>query len=114
MNKRFEDIDEITTLASGAVGKEMYFRKSEALRVVTLCTENCIAILGIEIFELRNEGLQSKGFSDYEVSPNGWLKFVRANNGLADQFLKERQSAADVYVLTTTSKEEFNKLIGSA
>lgn len=114
MNKHFEDIDEITTLASGAAGKELYFRYSEALRIVTVCTSNGIAILGIEIFEPRNEGLQSKGFSDYEVMPNGWLKFVQENNALAEQFLKEHKPATDVYILTTMSREEFSKLTRSS
>jgi hypothetical protein len=114
MSKNFEDIYEIATLASGATGTELYFNNAAALRVVTLCTQNLIAVLGIEIFGLRREGLQTKGCSVYRVRPNRWVSFVETNNGLAQQFLTEHRSATDVYILTTASGQEFRELTRSS
>ena len=114
MNKNFEEIYEIATLASGATGNELYFKNADALRVVALCTQNFIAVLGIEIFELQREGLQAKGCSVYRARPNGWASFMEQNNDLAEQFLTEHRSATDVYILTTTSEQEFRELTRSS
>lgn len=98
-------------LASGAIGQEFYFRKPKVFQVVNLCTNYNIAILGIEILERRSEGFHAKGFSEYEVTQNDWEGFVKENNTLAEEFLSNHNSsAADVYVLTTSSQHQMNKL----
>ena len=115
MNKNFEGIYEIATLAIGASGTELYFSNANALRVVALCTQNLIAVLGIDIFELEREGLlQAKGCSVYRVTLNEWVSFVEANNSLAEQFLTKHGSVTDVYILTTASEQEFRELTRSS
>jgi hypothetical protein len=119
MPNDLETIKEISQMAAGKCGEELYFRHEDIQHVLVLCTTNKIAVLGIEIFEVRPEGFVSKHFSVYDlnfrsVRPQGeseWADYVSASNGCAKEFLRENTIAdEDVCILTTASWREFCEL----
>ena len=113
MRSAFEQIEAIRGLANGIIGNELYFTHPEALQVVEICTTKGIAVLGVEIFRARSEGFQAQGASDYEVAPQEWLAFVEQNNALAKECLRQNPAGDEhVYVLTTSSQDEFRELTG--
>ncbi len=106
----------VTTAASGKMDNgELFFTFPEVRGIIRLCTTKQIAILGLELFEVRPEGYYTKNLSGYEQQMNegpekleGWPEYVRMNNSLADEFVRTNPSGDDhVYVLTTSSWREF-------
>ena len=98
----------------------MTFAFPEVLKVIELCSINEIAVLGIEIFLVKNDGYHASGCSDYDgaimyrwrdVRANDWHEYVKENNKLAEECIR-RNAAGDehVYILTTASWNEFAKL----
>jgi hypothetical protein len=77
--------------------------------VIRRCTENEIAVLGVQIFEVRATGYFTKKLSDYDQQmgsgpkqQEGWTDYVKANNILAEEFVKLNPTGDDhVHVLTT-------------
>jgi hypothetical protein len=113
MTSEFEQIEAIQNLANGRIGNELYFADSEALQAIDTCSEKEIAVLGVEIFRVRSGGFQAQGCSDYEVPFHDWLTFVEQNNALATQCLRQNAAGDEhVYVLTTSSQNEFRQLRG--
>jgi hypothetical protein len=118
MKSDFELIPSIADAAIGAVGDEMTFSFPEVLEVIRLCSANHIAVLGVEVFEVRAEGYHTKNLSLYDQEINGgpdsvegWPDYVKLNNGLAENFVHQNQKGDDhVYVLTTSSWREFRKI----
>lgn len=93
-------------------GPEYAIPFPEVLEAVHIATAKNIAVLGVETFSVVEEGLQCEGSSGYEFElGDDWVSFVRANN---DQALKEiaeaGHHAATRFILTTTSKSEFDEL----
>jgi hypothetical protein len=118
MKSDFELIPSIANAAIGAVGDEMTFSFPEVLEVIRLCSANHIAVLGVEVFEVRAEGYHTKNLSGYDQEMNdgprvieGWPDYVTQNNSLAGNFIHQNQMGDDhVYVLTTASWREFCKI----
>jgi len=119
MTSDFETISSIASLASGkTVGGEPAFTFPEVSEVIRLCTMNEIAILGVEIFEVRADGYYTKNLSVYDQqmksSPEQkqqWTGYVGENNTLAEEFIRLNPSGDDhIYVLTTSSWREFCKV----
>ena len=115
MKSDFELIQPIAAAAIGTVGDEMTFSFPEVLEVIKLCTANRIAVLGLELFEVHPEGYHTKKLSGYDQQMNkgpekidGWPDYVRMNNALAEDFVRQNPTGDDhVYVLTTSSWREF-------
>jgi len=94
------------------------FTFPEASEVIRLCTENEIAVLGVEVFEARLTGYLTKNLSIYDqqtgsgpTEREGWADYVKTNNVLAAEFVKLNPVGDDhVYVLTTASWREFQEM----
>ena len=115
-----ERIPGVTDAAIGRVGDEPFFPFPEVLKVIELCTGNQIAVLGIELFVLTPDGYQASGASDYDVQEKqkwflvqlaDWPEYVRSNNTLAEECVRRNPRGDEhVYVLTTSSWREFERL----
>jgi len=119
MPSDLESVQDIALAATGRIGSELCFRFPEVLNVTTACTKNAIAILGVEIFEVRPEGYATKHLSTYDLKVQNvpkqrtpWLEYVKANNALAKAFINENPAEGkDVYVLTASSWRELLQLL---
>lgn len=116
MTTDFEMLAPIATAASGKMDDgELLFTFPEVLEVIKVCTAKQIAVLGLELFEVRSEGYDTKKLSGYDQQMNrgpekleGWPDYVRKNNALAEEFVRTNPTGDDhVYVLTTSSWREF-------
>ena len=118
MTNDFESIQSIADAAIGAIGDELTFAFSRVLEVIALCTTNEIAVLGVEIFEVRSGGYSTVNLSTYEQQMGSdpkqrsdWADYVKANNVLADEFIRSNPTGDEhVYLLTTASWGEFCKI----
>ena len=119
MTSDFADVESIARAASGRnVGNELAFTFPEVSEVIRLCTENEIAVLGVEVFEARPTGYLTKNLSIYDqqtgsgpTEREGWVDYVQTNNVLASEFVKLNPVGDDhVYVLTTASWREFQEM----
>jgi len=119
----FERIREVAAVATGKVGDELTFPFPEVLSVVAICTRAEIAVLGIDLFEVRSDGYSTKKLSlyshdqptqkrlDLTLRTSGWYAYVKASNTLAEEFIRENPSGDDhVYILTTASRKEFDDI----
>lgn len=106
------NIQLIASLAVGTVSDELTFTYPEVIEVVKLCTENLIAVLGVEIFEVRPEGYRTTDYSIYDqsmsnasnLSPDQWPDYVVENNSHAEEFIRFHPAGDDhVYILTVAS-----------
>lgn len=122
MTSDLEQVESIVRAASGkTIGNELAFTFPEVAEVIRRCTENEIAVLGVEIFEVRPNGYFTKNLSDYDQHMGsgpkqqaGWADYVRANNSLAGEFVKLNPTGDDhVYVLTAASWRAFREMKGS-
>jgi hypothetical protein len=96
------------------------FAFPEVLNVITLCTSNAIAVLGIEMFVVKSDGFYALGYSDYDLhidkdwnkrALSEWSAYVAMNNALAEQSVAKHPRGDDhVYMLTTASLEEYRNL----
>jgi hypothetical protein len=120
MTSDFEQIPAIIDAAVGKAGSEFNFPFPEVPEVIRLCTINKIAVLGVEIFLVTNDGLYAAGCSDYdlriarewnEVKIDAWDQYVKENNALALECVHHNPAGDDhVYVLTTSSWREFREI----
>lgn len=118
MRSDFETITPIAVAAIGTIGDELTFTYPKVLEVMRLCTANEIAVLGVALFEVRSGGYAWKSLSTYDQQMgcgpkkrNEWADYVKANNVLAEEFIRlNPTSREDVYLLTTTSWREFCNL----
>ena len=95
-------------------GNELVLPHAEASSAVGIATEQQIAILGFEAFEVRKDGLLTVDLNDpsAHISFAGdWLAYVVAMNTEADHWIKEHRYAANHgYILTSASKSEFDQI----
>lgn len=119
MTSDFETIPRIAVVASGKMADgELFFTFPEVLDVIKLCTANQIAVLGLELFEVRPEGYHTKKLSGYDQQMDkghenveGWPEYVDRSNALAKEFVLLNPTGDDhVYVLTTSSWREFCRI----
>src|SRR5437764_2095550 len=114
-----EQVESIVGAASGrTIGNELTFAFPEVSEVIGLCTQNEIAVLGVEVLDVRPDGYYTKSLSVYDLKMgsgpkrrDGWIDYVHANNTLADKFVKSNPFGDDhIYVLTAASWREFQQL----
>jgi hypothetical protein len=113
------DFESVTAIGNAATGRmddgELVFPFPEVLEVINLCTATQIAVLGVELFEVRQEGYRTETLSGYDQqlqrgpeTIEGWPEYVKMNNSLAAEFVRANPTGDDhVYVLTTSSWREF-------
>jgi hypothetical protein len=117
MTKDFEQIPSITYLANSRANGELAFTFPEVIEAIDHCTANNIAVLGVEIFLVRDRQYYASGCSAYEfqlerkwteVHAQDWRKYVQESNALAEESVRSSPTGDDhVYVLTTSSWREF-------
>ena len=119
----FGDFEAIPTVVEKSAGRfgdnELTFAFPEVLEVIQLCSVNQIAVLGVELFKVREDGLyQTEKLTDYDLrmkedpsTQKEWPEYVRANNDRADEFVRQNPAGDDhVYVLTTSSWRELGRI----
>ena len=117
MTDDFERIPSITALANDRSTGELAFTFPEVVEAIHLCTSNEIAVLGIEMFLIRNGEYYASGGSTYdlqlthkwpEVREHQWAEYLRESNVLAEESVQSNPRGDDnVYILTTSSWREF-------
>ena len=121
MTNDIESVPSIVACAAGRTpGGVLNFTFPEVLDAIKMCTSNNIAVLGIDVFEVRADGYLTKRLAAYsydretqqglddKLQEQGWPRYVRASNELAERFMGEYPAGDDhVYVLTTSSWREF-------
>lgn len=127
MTSQFDDfgdfgaIPAVVEKSSGKFGdNELSFAFPEVLDVIQLCSEKQIAVLGVELFKVREDGLhQTEKLTDYDLrmgekDPSTfqqWPEYVKVNNARAEDFVRQNPAGDDhVYVLTTSSWRELGKM----
>ena len=91
---------------------EFVFPYPEVISVIRIASEHEIAILGVEAFEVRTDGLKVVDYSGYEFQFTGdWQAFVKTNNAEAARFIEaHRLGENHGYILTSASSREFASL----
>jgi hypothetical protein len=119
MKADFEAIPAVATLAERVIGDELTFTFPEVLEVIRLCSEHQIAVLGPDLFNVGRDGrLETEKLSAYHLQlkknpkqSEEWPDYVRINNTLAEEFVRQNPAGDDhVYVLTTASWREFHEM----
>jgi hypothetical protein len=120
MTRDLERIPGVGAAAVGNIGDELTFSFPEVLGIIRLCSENEIAVLGVEVFVVKQDGHYASGCSDYdldlhrkwlEVQPQQWQVYVNDNNRLAEIFVRQNPLGDDhVYILTTSPWREFQQI----
>jgi hypothetical protein len=113
----FERVPRIAALSNNNTAGELAFTFPEIIRVIQMCTENAIAVLGFEIFLVKNDEYYASGCSTYDremmrkwpvVQERDWSRYVQENNRLAEESVQSNPAGDDhVYLLSTSSWREF-------
>ncbi len=112
-----ERIPSIVALSNDRSIGELAFTFPEVLEVIRLCTENEIAVLGVELFFVKNHEYYASGCSTYhiqmmqkwpEVQKHNWSKYVQESNKQAEESVQTNPTGDEhAYVLSTSSWSEF-------
>ncbi len=91
------------------VGNEWLYPIDAVSELIRIADERDIAILGVELFRIVANGLQTEAMSSYEVPFDGnWNDFVRKNNALASEFVhRSHKGQNGGYILTSVNETEF-------
>jgi hypothetical protein len=116
----FEAIPAVVEKSAGRFGdNELSFAFPEVLEVIQLCSVNQIAVLGVELFKVREDGLyQTEKLTDYDLRmkqdpaiKQEWPEYVRDNNARTEELVRQNPAGEDhVYVLTASSWRELGKI----
>jgi hypothetical protein len=91
-------------------GKELLLPYVAALAAITVASNHQIAILGIEAFEIRNDGLRTVNYSDPSASipfTGDWKAYVENMNAESERWLAEHPFGENHgYILTSASERE--------
>jgi len=86
----------------------------QALQAIVIATEHEIAILGLEAFEVKKEGLLTVRLADassYIRFTGDWKTYVARMNTEAEHWLREHRLGENHgYILTSASEREFASL----
>jgi hypothetical protein len=97
-------------------GNEFVFPFDDALQVIRIATQHDIAVLGLEAFEIRKEGLLTVDLTGYDRDipfAGNWKEYVAAPNTEAERWIKEHPYGENHgYILTTASQAEYLALPG--
>lgn len=93
-------------------GNEWVYPYPSVLQVIEIASSKSISVLGVELFQILENGLITEGLSGYEVQfVDDWIAFVQRNNALALDFVEQnRRGLGYGYILTSTSADEFRSL----
>ena len=90
-------------------GDELLFPLDEAKAAIGVATQNLIALLGVEVFRILDNGFATETYSGYEFRlDDGWQDYVSLNNEAALHFLDENSFGEGYgYILTSASENEY-------
>jgi hypothetical protein len=91
-------------------GSELALLFQDSLQVISCADNRQIAVLGVESFLARPDGLLVTGYSGYGFSFDGedWTGFVEINNLHAMKFVEGQVDREKYhYILTATSRREY-------
>jgi len=95
-------------------GSELVLPHSDALRAIRVAGESQIAVLGVEVFGIRRDGILTVGCSGYDSAfPKGgnWTSYYKAMNAEAEKWINSNRFEENHgYILTSTSESEFVEL----
>ena len=104
---------ELTDAALGS-RNEVVLPYVEALKAIVIATRHQIAVLGLEAFEVRENGLLTVAMADASsriVFTGEWKAYVATMNAEADRWLRENRLGQNCgYILTSASESEFTQL----
>ena len=93
-------------------GQEWVIPFHEVKQAIELAGERLIAVLGVELLRILENGLGVEGYTVYALDFQGdWPTFVAENNAVALRFIEDNPRGQGYgYILTTTSETEFRHL----
>ena len=90
---------------------ELVLPFAEALRAIEIASEHQIAVLGLDAFEARTDGLLTVGLADasrYIRFTGDWKAYVAKMNAEAERWIREHPLGENHgYILTSASQDEF-------
>jgi hypothetical protein len=101
--------DLLTLAIRTPAGTELVFPYPQVERAIHEATRHLIAVLGVEVFRIAEDGLGMENYSGYQFDDLqiDWTDYVEKNNRAASRFVAENVHDAEYgYVLTTSSREE--------
>jgi hypothetical protein len=115
MNTNLETLGPVLQMAHGkTIGGEPAFTFPVIFDVLTLCTRNEIAVLGVELFKTVSSGYSTEAMSEYDLQlgERSWPEFVVINNQAASDFISQHPGGDDhFYLLTASLQGEFPSLV---
>jgi hypothetical protein len=106
----FERILTRDLVASAAqTGTELIFPYPQVVAAIHEATTHRIAVLGVEVFRILEQGLGCEAYSGYgfDECQADWTDYVLRNNQAAATFVAENiRSQGYGYILTTSSQDE--------
>ena len=106
--------DDITRQAFTLGNTELVLPYAQASQAIAIATEHKIAILGLEAFEVKKEGLLTVRLADasaYIRFTGDWKTYVARMNTEAEHWLREHHLGENYgYILTSASEREFASL----
>jgi hypothetical protein len=93
-------------------GNEWVLPLGQVKEAIKLASEHLIAVLGVEVFHIEENGLRVENYTGYDFDFLGdWPAYVEQNNRAAFQFIEKNELGNGYgYILTTSSEEEFKNL----
>jgi hypothetical protein len=109
-----DDFEAVPGVSSAAIRKmangEMVFARASAADLIPACTAAQIVVLGVEILPELNVSTYDL-FLNNDPKEENWPQYVRVNNVLAEDFLRNNPASGDSEcVLTTASWREFRQI----
>lgn len=100
------------TAAALRNGNEWVLPLPQVKEAMKLASEHLIAVLGVEVFHIEENGLRVENYTGYAFDFLGdWPAYVQQNNHAAFRFIEKNELGNGYgYILTTSSEEEFKNL----
>lgn len=121
MTQDFELIPSVANLVSDKTTGEPAFTFPDVIEVIRSCKANQIAVLGMEIFLIKDGKYYASGCSTYDlqitrkwpdVPASEWHRYVAENDYLAEDSVRSNPTGDDhVYILTAASQREFRDIV---
>jgi hypothetical protein len=91
---------------------ELIFSHTNVLEAIAVYSEREIAVLGIEVLTLIGERYRTDRLSSFSSQFDGgsWKDFVSSRNILAVEFVRGQTDEDSLFLLTTSSEEEYANL----
>jgi hypothetical protein len=93
-------------------GNELVIPLPEMNQTIHLASDHLIAVLGVESFQILEDGIGLRNYTGYRFECDGdWAAYVSQNNEAALRFIHENPvGQGHGYILTAVSEDEFKAL----